>query len=76
MNFEPFESRKCVQVPIVNDDMLEQFETFFLTLEETLHELIQLGLSVMEVSIANDDGECNVHTPSECIPSMLYPGIF
>ena len=51
------------------------FETFLVTLEEPpkLHGLIQLGLSVMDVSIANDDGECNVHTPSEC---MLYPGIF
>ena len=65
MNFEPFQIRECVQVPIVNDDMLEPFETFFVTLEEPprLHELIQLGLSVTEVTIADDDSECNVHAP-------------
>ena len=57
--FEACERRRCVNVTIVNDDVLEMTESFHVTLERTPGLDMRIRLDQVDgvVEITDDDGE-------------------
>ena len=57
--FEACDKRHCVNVTIVNDDILEMTESFSVTLERTLGLDDRITLRPVDgvVEITDDDGE-------------------
>ena len=58
MTFQAFQNRVCTSVTINYDEMLEQTESFNARINITHpHSHIALGVSSVEITIVNDDGE-------------------
>ena len=58
LTFQVFHNRVCTSVTINDDEMLEQTESFKAKINITHpHSHIALGISSVEISIVNDDGE-------------------
>ena len=57
--FVPNQRRSCVYVHIVDDDVVEQSESFRVSLESTadLHPVITLVQTEGDITIINDDSE-------------------
>ena len=64
--FAPYEDNKCTQITINNDDMLEQTESFTVTLSiyDDPSGRVLLGQSETRITIFNDDGK---------MESTIYP---
>ena len=58
LRFDACETRKCTEIPIVNDTIVEMTESFFITLERTrgLDFRINLDPDNGVVEIIDDDG--------------------
>ena len=56
----------CVPISIKNDDVVEQIESFYVTLERTpgLDDSVLLGPTQQVVTIVNDDGEAKLMSHS------------
>ena len=67
LQFSPSQQRKCVTIPIQDDDMVETTEGFNIRLRRTpdLDESVKLVLTYAFVVIVNDDGEHSI------LPSLL-----
>ena len=72
--FSPSQQRKCVTIPIQDDDMVEKTEGFTIRLRRTpdLDEAVKLVLTYAFVVIINDDGEPSIPI---CY-SILIHGIY
>ena len=58
MTFQAFQNRVCTSVTVNDDEMLEQTESFIARINITHpHSHISLGVSSVEITIVNDDGE-------------------
>ena len=57
--FAPYEDKMCTQITINNDDMLEQIESFTVTLSiyDDPSGRVLLGQSEARINIFNDDGK-------------------
>ena len=64
--FAPYEDKACTQITINNDDMLEQTESFTVTLSinNDPSGRVLLGQSEARITIFNDDGK---------MESTIYP---
>ena len=64
--FAPYEDKACIQITISNDDMLEQTESFTVTLSINYDPSgrVLLGQSEARITIFNDDGK---------MESTIYP---
>ena len=63
VQFNECERRSCINIPIVDDEVLENSEFFHLILERNgLHERIQLDPVDGIVEITDNDGMCTVVT--------------
>ena len=61
VQFNECERRSCINIPIMDDEVLENTEYFNLTLERNgLHERIQLDPVDGLVQITDNDGICTV----------------
>ena len=61
VQFNECERRSCINIPIMDDEVLENTEYFNLTLERNgLHERIQLDPTDGLVQITDSDGICTV----------------
>ena len=56
------ELRKCLEVTIVENEVVELSESFYISLERTenLDERITISPDRGTVTIEDDDGECNI----------------
>lgn len=62
--FPPGTSRQCVEIFIVDDDMLESFETFSVELTTTDESVFPIRNSSTIVIVDNDSKFSNVHHDS------------
>ena len=62
LEFDACDTRKCTEIPIVNDTILELTESFFVTLESTpgLDERITLAPIDGVIAIVDDGKQANV----------------
>ena len=65
MSFAPLESKVCIIVVIINDEVLEQAESFSVIIKpEKMHSHIELGpRTSTEVVIRNEDGQLQKNRP-------------
>ena len=56
LEFAPCDTRRCIQIPIVDNRTVELTESFFITLEKTSDLMINLGPVSGKVEITDDDG--------------------
>ena len=62
--FPPGTSRQCVEIFIVDDDLLESFETFSVELTTTDESVFPIRNSSTVVIVDNDSKFCNAHHDS------------
>ena len=62
--FPPGTSQQCVEIFIVDDDVLESFETFSVELTTTDESVFPIRNSSTVVIVDNDSKFCNVHHDS------------
>ena len=55
--FQPTDTRQCVPLGITEDNILEDDETFTLTLESQQNSVVVLNSNTARVVIENDDSE-------------------
>ena len=67
--FAPYEDNKCTQIRINNDLMLEQTESFTVTLSinNDPSGRVLLGQSEARITIINDDGKIESTIYSHCV---------
>ena len=59
LRFGACETRQCLMLPIVNDDVIEDMESFSIHLEKSLglSNRFTVDLSVKVINITDDDGK-------------------
>ena len=73
LTFAPLQSRVCVNVTIIMDNVVEQTESFSVSIiAENMYDNIELGpRTSLDITIINDDGEF-IYI-AQIITSLLNP---
>jgi len=75
--FEGTPQQECIEIDIIDDDIVEPDETFLLLLNTTLtSQTVSLNPGYAFVTIANDDREVPPLSPGAIAASVVVPGAF